>query len=361
MILITFSFAIAGFLIDLVYILIGLIVSILSNNNTYYDATTRINEYIMATPTQLWLRDLRLNLPGTQSVASQIGKALFSILPLEAEITIRSIIGAVMTIILYGPVNGFVDPWAQATSGWEAGTFGWGNIFYGLLKAATLGPVLFAIFTASFFYLIQPLFILAIFFSILFLFFRIMMLLFTNYLKLILLIVLSPFLLLFEAVPGKSALKYWIMNMIGNLLIFPVTIGIFCLSNVILTNISSEGFSARLPYLYGIQGDGFRVLIATGLVFLIPDLYKLLKEALGIKDLPISIGVGTFFGGVTAAGGGAIGLLGQIGSVSLGINALKGFKIGGKGIGEQMQSLASKLKKPPQTGGAGESKGWDGG
>lgn len=351
LILITFSFAIAGFLIDLVYILIGLIVSILSNNNIYYDATIRINEYMMATPSQLWLKDLRVNLPWTQSISGQIGKALFSILPLEAEIIIRSLIGIVMVILVHSPINSFMDPLSRMLSGWQGGTFGWGEVFYGLIKTATMAPLLFAVFTASFFYLAIPVFMLLIFFSILFLFFRILLLLFSNYLKLILLIIISPFLLLFEAVPGKSALRYWITNMIGNLLIFPLTIGIFCLSNIILNNISSEGFSARLPYLYGIQGDGFRVLVATGLVFLIPELYKLLKESLGIKDLPISIGLGTFFGGVKAGVGGATGLLGQFGSISLGIQALTGRSVheivaGKDGSGGIFDALARRVKKP---------------
>ena len=50
---------------------------------------------------------------------------------------------------------------------------------------------------------------------------------------------------------------------------------------------------------------------------------------MGIKELPFNIGVGTFFGGVAAGVGGGIGLVGQIGSVSLGLSAITG-----KGIGE---------------------------
>ena len=80
--------------------------------------------------------------------------------------------------------------------------------------------------------------------------------------------------------------------------------------------------TARLPYLYGIDSNSFRLMIGLGLIFLIPDFIKTIKEALGIKELPFNIGVGTFFGGVAAAGGGALGLTGQWGSMYLGASNL---------------------------------------
>ena len=47
-----------------------------------------------------------------------------------------------------------------------------------------------------------------------------------------------------------------------------------------------------------------------------------------MKPLPISIGLGTYFGGTSAAVGGGIGLIGQVGSVSLGLSAITGKNIG---------------------------------
>lgn len=325
LILITFSFAIAGFIIDLMYVLIGLIVSILIKNPT--EATQFKNEYIMSTPTQMWNRDLRLRFDWpNESIAGFIGKSLIGILPLEAEILIRTVIGGLFTFLLNNPVNSMLgDPWSKVLDGWQAGTFGWGSFWYPFIKTIIISPtILYILYTFGFFYLITPIFTILIFFSILFLLFRIIITLFTNYVKLILLIIISPLLLLFEAVPGKSAFKYWIMNIIGNLLIFPLTISIFVLSYVIFTEGGSADFTARLPYLYGINSDAFRTLIAMGLIFLIPDLNKLVKEALGIKDLPINIGLGTFFGGVAAGAGGVTGALGQFGSLALAVNYLPG-------------------------------------
>jgi hypothetical protein len=336
LILITFSFAIAGFLIDLMYIAIGLIVSILIKDPT--QATQFKNEYMMSSAAQLWVRDLQLRNGLTTS--GQIGTALIGILPSEVEVTIRTLIGGITALILRGPLDSIIDPISKTLNNWAFGTVSWGEIFGGPIKIILTTFVGLGVFTLGFYYLITPIFILLIFFSILFLLFRIIMMLFSNYLKLILLVVLGPFLLLFEAVPGKSALKYWVMNIIGNLLAFPLTIFIFCLGYVLLNSNPQIDFTARLPYLYGINSDNFRLLISTGLVFLIPDLNKLAKEALGIKDLPIPIGVGTYFGGVAAGVGGGVGLLGQIGSVSLGLQALSGEG----GIAKFFQGAKARLK-----------------
>jgi hypothetical protein len=132
--------------------------------------------------------------------------------------------------------------------------------------------------------------------------------------------------MLLEAVPGKSTFKNWLLGIIGNLLAFPVTIAIFVLAYVIVYNHPDLEFSARFPYLYGIDNGSFKVLIGMGLIFIIPDLVKVLREAIGYKPLPISIGLGTYFGGVSTAVGGGTGILGQFGSMWLGVTALGGFK-----------------------------------
>jgi len=175
----------------------------------------------------------------------------------------------------------------------------------------------------GFIFTVPLVFLLIIGFSILFLFFRIFFILFTSYLKLIVNIIIAPLLLLLEAVPGKDAFKYWFMNIIGNLIPFPIIIFVFLLGYLIIFNTNSSDITARLPYLYGIDSNSLRLMIGLGLIFLIPDFIKTIKEALGIKELPFNIGVGTFFGGVTAGVGGATGLLGQIGSMHLGLQALK--------------------------------------
>ena len=58
-----------------------------------------------------------------------------------------------------------------------------------------------------------------------------------------------------------------------------------------------------------------------GLIFITPDIVKFVKDALGIKPLPINIGLGTFLGGAGLAVGGGMSLLGQFSSLNMGLNA----------------------------------------
>ena len=90
--------------------------------------------------------------------------------------------------------------------------------------------------------------------------------------------------------------------------------------------VSSKKIKVEEAYLYGIDSNSFRLMIGLGIIFLIPDFIKTLKEALGIKELPFNIGVGTYFGGVATGVGGVTGVLGQFGSLALAVNYLPGGK-----------------------------------
>lgn len=347
LILITFSFAIAGFMIDIMYILIGLIVSILSNNpngGTYYDATQFKNEYMMSSGTMMLWRDIRVRF-GFRSVGGLLGSAFTQILPAEINLFINAI-GGVVTVALFNWVINLWTPLGEffGLEDIQAGTFGIGKALSAFTKFGGYTIMILVLLLLGFIYFIPTVVMLVIGFSILFLFFRLFFILFTSYLKLIIIIVFAPFLLLFEAVPGKSAFKYWLMNIIGNLMVFPITIVIFVISYLIVSGTQSSDMTARLPYLYGIDSDSFRVLIGMGLIFLIPDLIKTTKELLGIKDLPFTIGIGTFTGGIAAGVGGGVGLLGQFGSLALATQYIPG----GRKIMEKLGMV-----KPEPGGGTG--------
>ena len=329
LILITFSFAIAGFMIDIMYILIGLIVSILSNNSaggTYYDATRFKNEYMMSSGWDLY-RDIRARF-GLQSIGMALGSAFTQIVPVSVYLALRTVGGVIfiflMKWILEFAVNKGGDLFGLANSeiGLATAVLGPGNIIKSIVEIPMFGFFLIFLFMIGFIYVIPWIVAILIGFSILFLFFRLFLILFTSYLKLIINVIISPLLLLFEAVPGKSAFKYWFMNLVSNLIVFPIMIFVFILAYLIIFNTASSDMTARLPYLYGIDSNSFRLMIGLGIIFLIPDFVKTIKEVLGIKELPFAIGFGTYFGGVAAGVGGVTGLLGQYGSIALALNYL---------------------------------------
>jgi hypothetical protein len=341
LILITFSFAIAGFIIDLTYILIGLIVSIMVQDPA--QSTQFKNEYMLSSGADLF-RDIRVRF-GSRSIGSALGSAFTQIIPLPIYLSLRSAGGVLFVFLMKWVLTILPESFSGilGLAGAGLATVNIGTIFKDIIQVPMFGIFILILFLIGFIYLVPWIVTLVIGASVLFLFFRIFLMLITNYLKLIVNIIIAPILLLMEAVPGRNAFKYWIMNIIGNLIAYPVMIFVFVLSYIIIFKSgASSAMTARLPYLYGIDSDSFRLIIGLGLIFLIPDFVKTTKELLGIKELPFSIGFGTFFGGVSTAAGGGVGLLGQIGSVSLGISGIKSLQ----GMGKDFFGGLAKSKTP---------------
>jgi len=353
LILITFSFAIAGFIIDLMYVIIGITVSVLIKDPT--KVTTFKNEYMLASGMDLW-RDVRGRF-GTQWVGMALGSAFIQIVPMSVNLILRSAGGVIFIFLMKwlllfvtehgGNLLGF----ANTNIGVATAILGPGEMIKAIVSFSSIGFGLLFLFLVGFIYLIPWLVSAIIGFSFIFLMFRLFFLLFSSYLKLIINIMISPLLLLFEAVPGKNAFKYWIMNLVGNLIIFPIMIFVFILAYLIIFDTASSDMTARLPYLYGIDSNSFRLMIGLGIIFLIPDFVKAIKEALGIKELPFQIGVGTYFGGLAAGGGAAMGAIGQFGSISLALGAFNsGGILANTGLGKTVQGFLGFNRN--KTGGA---------
>jgi hypothetical protein len=345
LILITFSFAIAGFIIDLTYILIGLIVSILSKNptgGTYFDATTFKNQYMLSGGWDIITRDARVRFGG-RSIGVALGSAFLQVMPITLNTIARLLSGGLAVYLTKWLITMATNMTSSAVGLENVGILGTaiGGVLKGIAGLNISFLLISTVFLLGYTLLLPAIMWLLIGFSILFLSVRLFALIFSNYLKLIVNIIIAPLLLMTEAVPGRSAFKYWILNIISCLIAYPIMIGVFVLSYLIVFQTGGTDMTARLPYLSGIDSDSFRLLIGLGLIFLIPDFVKTAKEALGIKELPFNIGVGTFFGGVTAGVGGATGLLGQVGTVSLGLTA---FSKGG-GIGQVIEGIKGNLGK----------------
>src|SRR3989339_574267 len=287
LLLITFSFAIAGFLIDLMYILIAIIISILSNGGANYDVGSMQNEYLSATPWNIYLsfQPIRKNLTGISGdvflgTITDVGTAFMTLFPTYVNNVFRLVSGAFagfflikdFSILLTYPfkVMELVD-----NMGAEAATFG---INLGKLVGSTLLSVGSTI--------------------------------------------------LIDAIPGKSGFTTWFKNLLAELLTFPVIITVFLVGNVIMNSLAYPGDFWFPPFLLGIDPLAFSTLLGLGIMFMIPDLVKLVKDSLGIKPLPINLGLGTFFGGAGSAAGGGLSLVGQISTLSMGLSAITGKTIG---------------------------------
>ena len=330
LILITFSFAIAGFLIDLMYVLIILIISILSKNNVSH---INVQEYQNAI--------LGGSLGGGWFIFKKLsniwgmGNALLSLFPFA----IRNLFSIAITTVTYFLLQAipFINPlmtgdvWkGTAETGGVLSTMWQGlSLPVWITVAVILGPIFIGPFIIS----------LLVWFTALFLFFRITLMLFKAFLELVILIIFAPIILLFEAIPGKNVFSWWFKNLLGDIIPFPLVVLFMIIANIMIE--MSSKYSYWSPPLLPSSSPEFSLLIGVGILFLIPDFVKLIKEAIGLKPLPIQVGLGTYFGGAAGAVGGATGVLGQFGSIWLGISAISGFKgILTKGkVGEQAQQI----------------------
>jgi len=204
--------------------------------------------------------------------------------------------------------------------------------FISFILATAFAPLVFAFILGCIFLL-----------TILFLFFRIFFMLFAAYLKIVFMIIFAPIFLLFNAIPGKNVFGYWLKNLIGELITFPIVLTLFLTGYLIINVIPDPGTLWKPPFLGAIGSQSLLIFFGMGIIFMIPNYVKAIKELLGLKKMPMSMGLGTFFSGVGTGVGGATGILGQVGSARLGLSAL------GRGGGEGVLGMFAKQKEPGGT------------
>lgn len=327
-ILITFSFAIAGFLIDLMYISIFVVISFLGTNTIAPFTSSTIKAVALNNGFSLW------DMVMANGNYWKVGDAILTILPNQINIITRIVV-SIPVILLLAKIPIVGDVYTGDIVDLPVVKF----LIHAIAWLLTL-PVLFFII---------PTIVSVIFFlTALFIFFKIFFLLFKNYLTILLLIIFSPILLLLEAVPGQKAFSNWIKQLTAALLAFPVTIALILLSSIIVAIPSASGPAQQVntptaigngttvvqhsqitmwapPLLYSSYAlpDAFSVLVGVGILFMIPNIIQGLKKSLGIKDgLMSGAGIGMFFGGVSSVAGGGMGSLSKYASLSYGLGSV---------------------------------------
>lgn len=361
LLLITFSFPIAGFMIDLMYVIMAVSISLLAGNpaDPFYNVGEYQNKFLTAGPNmiieqQFLFVDRDVNNPWVQAWLNFVEGAPLLALPGSIMNGLFKLGNVAMSILLIFP--GIVQLFIYALSGYAivvmmhrfsdifdkltlslgdlgAFTFSIGGLLRGGFNMVFVvaGIIILALISVP---LIMMLMILA---TVFLLFFRVFFLLLTGYLKILFLVIFSPLFMLAEAIPGREAFGWWIKSLFGELSTFPLVVILLLIGNIITnemiegqavwgnegsftqftpiaSNTFGNGFWAP-PFLYGINQEAFAFLCGMGIIFLIPDLIKLYKKTLGLDSLPINVGLGTFFAGGTTAATSGIGLLKQASAV----------------------------------------------
>ncbi len=352
LLLITFSFAIAGFLIDIMYFMIGIAIYIMSNNGSFYNPADFQQKLISGDLGSLG-EFMIPNKGGIPILSSfdflfRLGNELLKIMPLFVNILIRGIVGLILGGWLFFQLSNIstLGKVTEIFDNIDAFTFSLGKIPSGALNIV-LGFIIIILALAFGFFLAPQLVIgLLVLLTIIFVLFRIFFLLFTTYIRIVLMIIFAPIFIVFEAIPGKNAFSYWLKNLMGDLLTFPVVV-ILLIAGYIIANTTNNPVYTfwAPPFLGSLSANTFSMFIGMGIILMIPDLVKMVREMLGIKPMPINLGLSTFFGGVGAAWTGAQTGFGTFTSLT------QMPIIGGKIMGSKIyETLANKGLMPPQQG-----------
>lgn len=282
LIVITFSYAIVGFLIDLMYLAMAVMIGLLANaakglniadwgvigGKGITDAAAQQTDFITGGWGKLW------------------GAVVFNFGMLPGFFT-NIFGGSALNAATVGVSGGIL-------AAVLAGTIGTG----GALAVGLGGPILIILFILGL--------------GLLFTLIRLTFLLVNSYIQIIVALVLGPLLLLQEAVPGQSAFSNWVQNLIANLIVFPATV-VVIYASWIFTSVAWQK-NLWSPPLTPVGGGGelgdvgnpFAVFIGLGIIFLSPSLVANIKKAFHPKPaLPVT--AGSAFSPVT---GGAQSLMG---------------------------------------------------
>jgi hypothetical protein len=329
-VLVTFSFAIAGFLVDLMYVFsylfLGLIASAdpsisstlvtqLVNSSSPLEAANKV----MMTTTPITIAGFSMNgLTGMATLpAGMIGSfisPLFNNAPGSLimgtligfiGLNVGSTIGNTLGLIVGGVASLIGTPAIGIPLGAiVAGSFAVGGFIQGTLNATGDAQILFGVIA-------WLIIVIAILFSLLRLWIQLLM----AYISILIDVIFAPFWIAAGILPGsKISFSSWLRDMAANLSAFPAALAMLLLARVFIDAYGSTKFPNQfVPPLVGDNASPNLVgtLIGLGFILLTPSVLKMLKAAFKAP--------GTGIGAAGGALGSGIGLLVNTGKRTMGI------------------------------------------
>jgi len=329
LIVISLSYAIVGFMIDLMYVIMFISFSTMAPLLNLDPASQKMAFVSIATgqPTSLWHLMISQDLMGVSTM--ETSKALFQLLPAGAQIIVSSIVNQVglpflaaglSSVIPSGAVAGKLGNFfrrspvrslADSIAGKDLAkqlegtkTIGLSVVVAIILMLMTAFETVVAPVTTAF--VISALLIV----TSVYLFFKVFFLLFNAYVELVIATIFAPFFILLHALPGSKSMYTWIKSVAINLLIFPAVLILMMvsafISNAATPPSSGSGvidyFSNQSqqfwapPFLNSLGSQTAIQMILGGLVFYnIPHFIDQIKKALGYEAVFSGVSVMSFF------------------------------------------------------------------
>ncbi len=281
LLLITFSYAIVGIMVDLMYLLILLVVGVFQSTGLLPDPSSFAKT---------------IGYSSNQSLYTQ-GGLLSNMWNIFGFPTGFGNVGGYTTPMQVGMRALGIDPsWAAG----GAAVFAIGGLALTLATGSPWGLLLAA--PAG----LPPLIGFLISLALLFLTIRLFIFFLSSYIQIILALLFAPLQLVMEAIPGSSAFAGWLKNLTANLIVFPIGAAAFMLS-AIFANISNQPLGSLWtpPFtpLVSASLTSVAALISVAILFVIPTIAGQIKESLKAKPaLPVGAGLGQALGSPFATG-----------------------------------------------------------
>lgn len=272
LILITFSYAIVGIMIDIMYLIIYVTIALISSTGMLPPITDLVKSNILHEPIDS-LQTLYIRGSIMDNITHLFGPTPFK-LPGFANPSLSSAFDLIYKIFN----GGNTGPVSNTTMLAGAGLIG-------ALIAGLTGNVPAALILGIGGVGIPPLVGLLLSLAILFLIIRLAIFFIGAYIQIILALVFAPLQILLEAIPGNNSFENWMKNLIANMIVFPIGALVFMLAAIFLQMSNAPSQSLWYPpftaFFAGNQAIG--ALLAIGVLFALTDIAGQVQAALKPK------------------------------------------------------------------------------
>jgi len=300
LIMVTFSFAIAGALIDLMYVSVYLVTNLIGS------AAPSLQSTINAVPSALnpfdALQQATKYAGGIQPLGGIVGTTSDTVGNLAAGAfdnpgghAIFGLLGVIIGAVLGGKV---------------AGVFGAIPVVGGIIGAVVGGIVGAVIATQLAGAITKVLALLIIGAAVIVTLLRLWITLISAYIFILIDVVLAPFWIVLGLVPASNnqlGFGPWIRDLVANLSAFPVTIGMFLLGVVFMEKFGTSQTHLFVPPLIGsiATPNIIGAIIGLGIIFTTPQAIVQVRKALKAPGINLGAVASAISGGTGVIGGGA--------------------------------------------------------
>lgn len=283
LVLITFSYAIVGILIDFMWVACYLIYEIMATAGIPNFDPSQFNPNLLQQQTPFASMN---GFGGIGHIAGSVSSSIGGVITSLFDGKIGNIIGGIIGATL-GGLLGKAIPGANLTGGLVGGLVG------GILGAVA-GSKLLGLFATIITFVIVAVAILASLF-------RLWFSLIKSYVYILLALILGPFWIALGVLPGgKVGFGSWFRDVLANLAVFPATIFMLMLGSAIVDSVGRTQRTGQfVPPLIGNPGEASQIggIIGMGFLLLTPQVVTIVRDALKAPANKYSAAIGQSFAG----------------------------------------------------------------